>query len=80
MKPLLLYTLLMCAIGLAVLVQPSTRNRALAAGTLLAGALALAAPMQLAWAIAAPAVLLALWGLWRVVFWPLYWLEHLLRR
>ena len=42
--------------------------------------LALLWPVQMAYAIAAPAVLMALWGLWRLVFWPLYWLEHLLRR
>ncbi len=80
MKLLLLYVLLMCAIAVLVLVQPSARNRAIAKITLLASALATLWPEQMAYAIAAPAVLVALWGLWRLVFWPLYWLASALRR
>ena len=80
MKLLLLYVLLMCAVTVLVLLQPSARNRAIAKITLLVSALALLWPVQMAYAIAVPAVLFALWGLWRLVFWPLYWLASVLRR
>ena len=77
---LLLFVLLVCAIAALPLLQPSSRNRALAKITALAGVLALLWPVQMAYAIAAPAVLMALWGLWRLVFWPLYWLDGERRR
>ena len=77
---LLLFVLLVCAIAALALLQPSSRNRALAKITALAGVLALLWPVQMAYAIAAPAVLMALWGLWRLVFWPLFSLDGERRR
>ena len=80
MKLLLLYVLLVLALVFVLLVQPSARNRALLKCVALVSVVALLFPLQLAYAIALPAVVLALWLLWRAVFWPLYWLEDVLRR
>ncbi len=80
MKLLLLYVLLVLALVFVLLVQPSARNRALLKCVALVSVVALLFPLQLAYAIALPAVVLALWLVWRAVFWPLYWLEDVLRR
>ena len=68
------------ALVFVLLVQPSARNRALLKCVALVSVVALLFPLQLAYAIALPAVVLALWLVWRAVFWPLYWLEDVLRR
>jgi hypothetical protein len=69
---------------LLVLLDPTPRNIA----ALKFGGLALAIgavcallwPYQMALVLIAPFALLLVWGLFRFVFWPFYWVEGLLRR